>query len=149
MLRSARLRSCGDQRFSNQFGKQRVEHPAPRRRITLNDLMLHTSGLGYEFFSHDDLAFRTARGIPTLVSCTFDSVRTVLLHDPGERWTYGVNIDWLGRIVEQQRGKRLGEVMKERIFGPLPDLAAVPAAASPLGSDAEKAAWQAMDTLST
>lgn len=32
----------------------------------------------------------------------------------------------------------------ERIFGPLPDLADVPAAASPLGSDAEKAAWQAM-----
>ena len=43
----------------------------------------------------------------------------MLLHDPGERWTYGVNIDWLGRIVEQQRGKRLGEVMKERIFAPL------------------------------
>lgn len=32
----------------------------------------------------------------------------------------------------------------ERIFGPLPDLADVPAAASPLGSEAEKAAWQAM-----
>lgn len=91
----------------------------PKRRITVNDLMLHTSGLCYEFFSHDDLAFRTARGIPTVVSCTFDSVRTVLLHDPGERWTYGVNIDWVGRIVEQLRGKRLGEVMQERIFQPL------------------------------
>ncbi len=91
----------------------------PRRDITVNDLMLHTSGLCYEFFSHDDLKYRTAKNIPTVVSCTFDSIRTVLLHDPGERWTYGVNIDWLGRIVEQQRGKRLGEVMKERIFEPL------------------------------
>jgi len=32
----------------------------------------------------------------------------------------------------------------ERIFGRLPDLSGVPAAASPLGADAEKAAWQAM-----
>ena len=92
---------------------------APKRDITVNDLMLHTSGLCYEFFSHDDLKFRTAKNIPTVVSSSFASIRTVLLHDPGERWTYGVNIDWLGRIVEQQRGKRLGEVMKERIFAPL------------------------------
>ena len=91
----------------------------PKRDITINDLMLHTSGLCYEFFSHDDLKFRTAKNIPTVVSSTFASVRTVLLHDPGERWTYGANIDWLGRIVEQQRGKRLGEVMQERVFAPL------------------------------
>jgi methyl acetate hydrolase len=91
----------------------------PKRDITVNDLMLHTSGLCYEFFSADDLRYRTAKNIPTVVSCTFASIRTVLLHDPGARWTYGVNIDWLGRIVEQQRGKRLGEVMKERIFDPL------------------------------
>jgi methyl acetate hydrolase len=91
----------------------------PKRDITVNDLMLHTSGLSYEFFSEDDLKYRTFHNIPTIVSCTFPSIRTVLLHDPGARWTYGANIDWLGRIVEQQRGKRLGEVMKERIFDPL------------------------------
>jgi methyl acetate hydrolase len=92
---------------------------APKRDITVNDLLLHISGLCYEFFSHDDLKYRTAKNIPTVVSSSFASIRTVLLHDPGERWTYGVNIDWLGRIVEQQRGKRLGEVFQERIFGPL------------------------------
>ena len=92
---------------------------APKRDITVNDLMLHTAGFCYEFFSHDDLKYRGAKGVPTVVSSSFASIRTVLLHDPGERWTYGVNIDWLGRIVEQQRGKRLGEVMKERIFAPL------------------------------
>ena len=92
---------------------------APKRDITVADLMLHVSGLSYEFFSHDDLKYRTALGIPTVVSSSFASIRTVLLHEPGERWTYGVNIDWLGRIVEQQRGKRLGEVFAERIFAPL------------------------------
>jgi methyl acetate hydrolase len=91
----------------------------PKRDITINDLMLHTSGFCYEFFSHDDLKYRTAKNIPTVVSSTFASIRTVLLHDPGERWTYGVNIDWLGRIVEQQRDRRLGEVFAERIFAPL------------------------------
>jgi methyl acetate hydrolase len=91
----------------------------PKRKITVNDLMLHTSGLCYEFFSADDLKYRAAKKIPTIVSSTFAAIRTVLLHDPGEHWTYGVNIDWLGRIVEQQRGKRLGEVMKDGIFDPL------------------------------
>ncbi len=92
---------------------------APRRAITVADLLLHTAGFSYEFFSHDDLKFRTARGIPSVVSSSFDGIRTVLLHDPGERWSYGVNIDWVGRIVEALRGQRLGDVMKERIFDPL------------------------------
>ncbi|WP_373368293.1 serine hydrolase [Ottowia beijingensis] len=43
----------------------------------------------------------------------------MLVHEPGAAWTYGPNIDWLGRIVEQQRGQRLGAMMAERIFGPL------------------------------
>ena len=55
---------------------------APKRAITVNDLMLHTSGLCYEFFSADDLKYRTAKGIPTVVSSSFDSIRTVLLHEP-------------------------------------------------------------------
>ena len=92
---------------------------APRRDITVNDLMLHISGLGYEFFNEDDLKYRAAKGIPSVISSSFAVIRTVLLHEPGERWTYGPNIDWLGRIVEQQRGKRLSAVMKERIFEPL------------------------------
>ena len=91
----------------------------PKRDITVNDLILHTSGLCYECFSADDLKYREATGVPSVLTCTDASIKSVLLHDPGERWTYGVNIDWLGKIVEQQRGKRLGEVMKERIFGPL------------------------------
>lgn len=92
---------------------------ATKSEITVGQLMLHTSGFCYEFFSHDDLNYRTAKGIPTVVSSTFASVRTVLLHEPGERWTYGVNIDWVGKVVEAVRGKRLGAVMSERIFEPL------------------------------
>ena len=92
---------------------------APKRDITVGDLMLHTAGFSYEFFSADDLKYRTALAIPTVVSSTFASIRSVLLFDPGEQWGYGCNIDWLGRIVEQQRGQRLGQVLQERIFAPL------------------------------
>jgi methyl acetate hydrolase len=92
---------------------------APKSDITINQLMLHTAGFGYEFFSHDDLAFRTARETASVVSSTYDGIKSVLLHDPGERWMYGVNLDWVGKIVEAVRGKRLGQVMQERIFNPL------------------------------
>jgi methyl acetate hydrolase len=91
----------------------------PKSDITLNQLMLHTAGFSYEFFSADDLKFRGAKNIPTVVSSTFASVRTVLQFDPGAQWGYGVNIDWVGKVVEAVRGKRLGEVMTERIFTPL------------------------------
>jgi methyl acetate hydrolase len=91
----------------------------PRRDITIDHLMLHTAGLSYGIFNANDFRFRAARNIPSPETCSFAAFRAVLHHDPGERWLYGANIDWLGRIVEQQRGKRLGEVMKEHIFDPL------------------------------
>ncbi|MDL2338116.1 MAG: serine hydrolase [Pseudomonadota bacterium] len=92
---------------------------APKRDITINHLMLHTAGFSYEFFSPDDLKLRGAKGIPTVVSSTFASVKTCLLWDPGEKWGYGVNMDWVGKVVEAVRGKRLGEVMQDRILNPL------------------------------
>lgn len=92
---------------------------APKRDITINHLMLHTAGFSYEFFSADDLKLRGAKGIPSVVSSTFASVKTCLLWDPGEKWGYGVNIDWVGKVVEAVRGKRLGDVMQERVFAPL------------------------------
>ena len=91
----------------------------PKSDITLKELMLHTSGLGYDFFSEDLLKYRNLKEIPSILSCTFDSVRDVLLHDPGQNWTYGCGIDWVGLACEAVRGKRLGEVLKEYIFSPL------------------------------
>lgn len=91
----------------------------PRTAITIKHLMLHTAGFGYDFFSEDLLRYRTARNIPSVLSCTFAGIQDVLLHDPGERWTYGNNIEWLGRVIEVLRGKRLEEVLRERLFTPL------------------------------
>jgi methyl acetate hydrolase len=97
---------------------QPITRPA-KRDITVNDLILHTSGLGYEFFSHDDLAYRTAKGTPSLITSTFDSIKSVLLFEPGSAWNYGTSIDYVGKVVEQLRGQSLGDVLKERVFIPL------------------------------
>ena len=39
--------------------------------------------------------------------------------DPGERWDYGIGIDWLGRIVEKVDGRPIDRFCKEEIFDPL------------------------------
>ncbi|WP_203363748.1 serine hydrolase domain-containing protein [Bacillus sp. REN10] len=91
----------------------------PKTDITINMLMLHTGGFGYDFFSHEDRKYRVAKETPSILTNTFDSIKSVLLFDPGERWNYGVNIDWVGKIVEAVRGKRLSKVMAEHIFAPL------------------------------
>src|SRR5690554_4404134 len=91
----------------------------PNKDITINMLMLHAAGFGYEFFSENDRLYRESKGVPSILTSTFDSIKSVLLFEPGERWNYGVNIDWVGKVIEAVCGKRLEEVMKEYIFEPL------------------------------
>ena len=98
-------------------GEPRVRPPASD--VTVGQLMLHTAGFGYDFFNHDLIKYGEARGVPSVVSASMASLNSVLLFDPGSRWEYGSNIDWVGKVVEGARGKRLGEVMQERIFQPL------------------------------
>jgi methyl acetate hydrolase len=92
---------------------------APKRDITTRMLMLHTAGFGYDFFNANYFRLAQERGQPSVITCSKASLMTPLLFDPGDKWEYGSNIDWCGQIVESIRGKRLGEVMKERIFAPL------------------------------
>ena len=42
-----------------------------------------------------------------------------LMHQPGEVWEYSLSTDVLGRVVEIVEGASLGEVLQERLFGPL------------------------------
>src|ERR1700736_1130400 len=91
---------------------------APKRDITARMLMLHTAGLGYDFFNANYLRLAQQHGQPSVITCSKASLQTPLLFDPGDKWEYGSNIDWCGQIVESIRGQRLGEVMAERIFAP-------------------------------
>ncbi len=91
----------------------------PKSDITVSQLLLHTAGFGYDFFNHDLVKYGSAKNVPSVVTASLASLRSVLLHDPGTAWEYGSNIDWVGKVVEAVRGKRLGDVMSERIFTPL------------------------------
>jgi methyl acetate hydrolase len=92
---------------------------APKRDISTRMLLLHTAGFGYDFFNENYNRLAQNFGQPSVVTASHASIRTPLLFDPGEQWEYGSNLDWAGQVVEGIAGKRLGEVMKERIFKPL------------------------------
>ncbi|SNS34711.1 methyl acetate hydrolase [Geodermatophilus pulveris] len=91
----------------------------PKRDVTTRMLLLHTAGFGYDFFNEHYLRLATEHGQPSVTTCSRASLRTPLLFDPGEQWEYGSNIDWAGLVVEAVTGRRLGEVMAERVFEPL------------------------------
>ena len=92
---------------------------APKREITTRMLMLHTAGFGYDFFNKHYNKLAQDHGQPSVITATKKALMTPLLFDPGDSWEYGTNIDWAGQVVEGIRGKRLGEVMQERVFAPL------------------------------
>ncbi len=92
---------------------------APKRDITTRMLLLHTAGFGYDFFNETYNRLAQQHGQPSVITASKAALTTPLLFDPGERWEYGSNMDWAGQVIEAIAGKRLGEVMRERIFAPL------------------------------
>ncbi|MCP3471499.1 beta-lactamase family protein [Bradyrhizobium sp. CCGUVB1N3] len=91
----------------------------PKRDVTTRMLLLHTGGFGYDFFNENYLRLATDHGQPSVITSSKAAIMTPLLFDPGSKWEYGTNIDWVGQVVEGITGKRLGEVFAERIFKPL------------------------------
>lgn len=90
-----------------------------KNHITTRMLLLHTAGLGYEFFNEHYNRLVQEQRQPSIISGSLAALKTPLLFEPGEQWEYGSNMDWAGLVVEAITGKRLGEVMQQRIFEPL------------------------------
>jgi len=90
----------------------------PVRDITPRMLLLHTAGLAYDMFDERYAAISRRRLALPSGTPLRDSITTPLLHDPGERWTYGTSMDWMGLIVSAVRGRRLEEVFRDRIYAP-------------------------------
>jgi CubicO group peptidase (beta-lactamase class C family) len=91
----------------------------PARQATVKNLVTHTSGLGYWFWSDDLIKWEKVTGIPNVVAGSAASFKAPMLADPGTVFIYGINIDWLGKVVEAVTGKGLDVAIKEGITGPL------------------------------
>jgi CubicO group peptidase (beta-lactamase class C family) len=98
-------------------GKPRLR-PA-KRPITLRHLLTHTAGFAYEIWEPAIAQHQAATGTPGITTCTNAALTTPLLFDPGDRWDYGINIDWVGKMVEAVSGQKLDRYFEEHIFGPL------------------------------
>ena len=58
------------------------------------------------------MQYQAATGTPGITTCENAALTTPLLFDPGERWEYGINIDWVGKIVEAVSGQMLGDYLQ-------------------------------------
>ncbi|MGC5247312.1 serine hydrolase domain-containing protein [Gordonia sp. DT219] len=92
---------------------------APLSAPTTRQLLTHTAGFAYTFFDADFTRVARALGLPDVATGTVESLGTTLMSDPGTRWEYGTNLDWVGLVVEGVTGRRLGDVMTERLLAPL------------------------------
>lgn len=98
-------------------GKPRLR-PA-KRPITLRHLLTHTAGFGYEMLNSELIRYIAATHTPSTSTGELASLRLPLLFDPGEKWQYGINTDWVGRAVEAAGGRPLDEFFQDHIFDPL------------------------------
>lgn len=98
------------------------------REITIRHLLTHSSGIDYAVIGSPEFkAIYAKAGIPSGIGNDTDALADKmkllgsmpLKHQPGERWTYGLNTDLLGYLVEIWSGMSFDQFLKTRIFDPL------------------------------
>ncbi|MGI9333334.1 MAG: serine hydrolase domain-containing protein, partial [Gammaproteobacteria bacterium] len=87
--------------------------------VTLRRLLTHTSGFSYDIWNADVGRYMEANEIPGVISCENKALTTPLVFEPGERWEYGIGIDWAGKAVEKVSGLSLDAYLREHVLGPL------------------------------
>ncbi|MCP3928000.1 MAG: beta-lactamase family protein [Bacteroidetes bacterium] len=113
-------------KFVNRKDSSFVAHPATET-MTIRQLFTFTSGLYYAY-DNDSLSLLFAKagiseGFEERNILLADNVKKLatlpLLHEPGERYHYGLEMDVLGRLVEVWSGMSLDKFLSQRIFQPL------------------------------
>jgi len=90
-----------------------------RRPITLRHLITHTAGFVYDIWNVEMGGYMGVTGVPAIGSCQNAALALPLVFEPGEKWDYGINIDWVGKAVERASGQGLGDYFVEHLFGPI------------------------------
>jgi methyl acetate hydrolase len=87
--------------------------------ITLRHLLTHTAGFTYSIWSEPMTQFEKVTGTPFIGACENASFTAPVEFDAGDRWQYGINIDWVGKAVEAVSDQSLEVYFREHIFAPL------------------------------
>jgi CubicO group peptidase (beta-lactamase class C family) len=99
-----------------------------KSEITIRQLLTHTSGIDYAGIGSQEFKALYAKatvpsGIGNHAMNLADKIKRLaglpLKHHPGEQYTYGLNTDVLGYLVEVVSGTTLDDFFKKRIFQPL------------------------------
>jgi methyl acetate hydrolase len=81
------------------------------RPITIRQLLTHTSGIGYSWSDPGLALIQKKTGAADL--------DLPLVHEPGEKWTYGASTRVLGHVIEKISGQGIDAFLEARILGPL------------------------------
>jgi methyl acetate hydrolase len=90
-----------------------------KRPITVRHLLTHTSGYTYSIWSDAITRYEQATGMPDIATCQNAAFAAPLESEPGDRWQYGISMDWVGKLVEQVTDQSLEVYFRENIFAPL------------------------------
>lgn len=99
-----------------------------KREITIRQLLTHTSGISYPTIGTKEAVAiyaknRIPSGIGTPTGTLAESIPRLatlpLMHNPGDRWTYGLSTDVLGYLIEILSGQPLDQYLRTRLFDPL------------------------------
>jgi len=88
-------------------------------KITLRRLLTHTAGFVYEQWNSGMNQWMLSTGIGRSDFYNKPASCPPLGFDPGERWEYGINIDWAGKVLEALTGQTLDVYLQEKVMKPL------------------------------